>query len=105
MTTYNHDVIRRAYPNAVTIEDGFGVKDANGNQIQIDQALVDAAAVIVAKEQAIEQVRRKRAAAYAAESDPIFFKAQRGEATMDDWRTAVASIQLSIPYPDEEVTP
>lgn len=105
MTTYNHDAIRRAYPNAVTIEDGFGVKDANGNQIQIDQALVDAAAVIVAKEQAIEQVRRKRAAAYAAESDPLFFKAQRGEATMDDWRTAVASIQLSIPYPDEEVTP
>lgn len=104
MTTYNHDAIRKAYPNAVTIEDGFGVKDANGNQIQIDQAQVDAAAVIVAKEQAIEQVRRKRAAAYAAESDPLFFKAQRGEATMDDWRTAVASIQLSFPYPDEEVT-
>lgn len=104
MTTYNHDAVRKAYPNAVTIEDGFGVKDANGNQIQIDQAQVDAAAVIVAKEQAIEQVRRKRAAAYAAESDPLFFKAQRGEATMDDWRTAVASIQLSFPYPDEEVT-
>ena len=101
----NHEAIRRAYPNAVTIDDGTGAFDANGNQIQIDQALVDAAAVIVAKEQAIEQVRRKRAAAYAAESDPLFFKAQRGEATMDDWRTAVASIQLSIPYPDEEVTP
>ena len=101
----NHEAIRRAYPNAVTIDDGTGAFDANGNQIQIDQALVDAAAVIVAKEQAIEQVRRKRAAAYAAESDPIFFKAQRGEATMDEWRTAVASIQLSIPYPDEEVTP
>ena len=99
----NHEAIRRAYPNAVTIDDGTGAFDANGNQIQIDQALVDAAAVIVAKEQAIEQVRRKRAAAYAAESDPLFFKAQRGEATMDDWRTAVASIQLSIPYPDEEV--
>ena len=101
----NHEAIRRAYPNAVTIDDGTGAFDINGNQIQIDQALVDAAAVIVAKEQAIEQVRRKRAAAYAAESDPLFFKAQRGEATMDDWRTAVASIQLSIPYPDEEVTP
>ena len=49
------------------------------------------------------QVRANRAAAYAAESDPIFFKAQRGEATMDDWRTAVAAIQLSFPYPNEEV--
>jgi len=35
MTTYNHDAIRKAYPNAVTIEDGFGVKDADGNQIEL----------------------------------------------------------------------
>lgn len=49
----------------------------------------------------INEIRAKRAAAYAAESDPIFFKAQRGEATMDDWRTAVAAIQLSFPYPTE----
>lgn len=101
---YNIDAIAKVYPNAVRISETYGAFDANGNQIQIDQALVDAAAVIVTKEQAIEQVRRKRAAAYAAESDPLFFKAQRGEATMDDWRTAVASIQLSIPYPDEKVT-
>ena len=47
--------------------------------------------------------RQSRASAYAIESDPIFFKAQRGEATMDDWRTAVAAIQLSFPYPNEEV--
>ena len=55
-------------------------------------------------EQPRKEIRAKRAAAYAAESDPIFFKAQRGEATMDDWRTTVAAIQLSFPYPDEEVT-
>ena len=101
--TLNHEAIRKAYPNAVTIDDGTGAFDAEGNQVQLDQAKVDAAAVIVAKEQALETARRKRAAAYAAESDPIFFKAQRGEATMDDWRTAVAAIQLSFPYPDEEV--
>jgi len=103
--TLNHEAIYKAYPNVVTIDDGTGAFDADGNQVQLDQAKVDAAVVIVAKEQAIEQVRRNRAAAYAAESDPIFFKAQRGEATMDDWRTAVAAIQLSFPYPDEEVTP
>lgn len=103
--TLNHEAIRKAYSNVVTIDDGTGAFDADGNPVQLDQARVDAAAVIVAKEQALETARRKRAAAYAAESDPIFFKAQRGEATMDDWRTAVAAIQLSFPYPDEEVTP
>lgn len=101
----NHAAIYRAYPNVITIDDGTGAFDADGNQVQLDQAKVDAAAVIVAKEQALETAQRNRAAAYAAESDPIFFKAQRGEATMDDWRTAVAAIQLSFPYPDEEVTP
>ncbi len=100
----NHEAIYKAYPNVVTIDDGTGAFDADGNQVQLDQAKVDAAAVIVVKEQALETARRNRATAYAAESDPIFFKAQRGEATMDDWRTAVAAIQLSFPYPDEEVT-
>ena len=39
-----------------------------------------------------------RAAAYASESDPIFFKAQRGEATMDAWNAKVAEIKARFPY-------
>lgn len=97
----NHEAIRRAYPNVVTIDDGAGAFDAAGNPVELDQAKVDAAAIIVSREQAIAQVRRNRAIAYATESDPIFFKAHRGEATMIDWKTAVAAIQLSYPYPDE----
>ncbi len=56
----NHDAIRRAYPNAVTIDDGTGVFDADGNQIALDQALVDAAAIEVAAELALGDLRRKR---------------------------------------------
>lgn len=48
-----------------------------------------------------EEIRAKRIEAYRNESDPWFFKAQRGEVTMDDWRVMVASIQLTYPYPDE----
>jgi len=40
-----------------------------------------------------------RAAAYATESDPLFFKAQRGEATMDEWLALVAEIKTRYPYP------
>jgi hypothetical protein len=60
MTTYNHDAIRKAYPNAVTIEDGFGVKDADGNPIILDQILVDAAAAEIAAEQVLVRLRHKR---------------------------------------------
>ena len=46
----NHQAIRRAYPNAVTIDDGFGAFDADGNQITLDQSRVDAAAAEVSIE-------------------------------------------------------
>ena len=56
----NHKAIYRAYPNAVTIDDGAGAFDAEGNQIELDQALVDAAAVEVAAEFAAAALRRER---------------------------------------------
>lgn len=44
-----------------------------------------------------------RQAAYASESDPIFFMAQRGEATVEEWTAKVAEIKARYPYPTEEV--
>jgi len=47
----------------------------------------------------LEQQQAARAAAYAKEADPLFFKAQRGEATMDEWLALVAEIKTRYPYP------
>jgi hypothetical protein len=44
-----------------------------------------------------QQAERQRAAAYVAESDPLFFKAQRGEATMEEWQSKVAEIKTRYP--------
>jgi hypothetical protein len=44
-----------------------------------------------------EQAQRQRATAYVAESDPLFFKAQRGEATMQEWQSKVAEIKAKYP--------
>jgi hypothetical protein len=38
-----------------------------------------------------------RRAAYIAEADPLFFKAQRGEATMEEWQAKVADIKARFP--------
>jgi len=43
----------------------------------------------------------KRAAAYNTEADPLFFKAQRGEATVEEWQAKVAEIKARFPYPSE----
>jgi hypothetical protein len=42
-----------------------------------------------------------RADAYRAEADPLYFKAQRGEATNDEWLAKVAEIKARFPYPSE----
>ena len=96
----NHEAIYKAYPNAAHISDSAGAFDADGKQIQIDQALVDAAAIEVAAKQALATAKENRAAAYRSEADPLFFKAQRGEATTDEWTAKVAEIKARFPYPD-----
>lgn len=48
-----------------------------------------------------EEQEAHRKAAYASESDPIFFMAQRGEATIAEWEAKVAEIKAAYPYPNE----
>ena len=68
--------------------------DADGNPVAYDRQAVEAKAAQM-------QAQQQRAAAYAAEADPLFFKAQRGEASMDDWTAAVEAIRARFPYPSE----
>ena len=50
--------------------------------------------------QALEPARvagENRHQAYINEADPLFFKAQRGEATMEEWQAKVAEIKARFP--------
>jgi len=102
--TLNHEAIRKAYPQVVTIDDGTGAFDADGNPVTLDQAWVDAAAVVVAQEQALATAKRNRSAAYAAESDPLFFKAQAGEVDQAEWLAKREEIRARFPYPTEVIS-
>jgi len=95
----NHLAIYHAYPQVVAIYDDRGAFDAAGNQVELDSAVVDAAAVVVAQEQALKTAQSSRAAAYVAEADPLFFQANRGEATMEEWRAKIDEIRARYPYP------
>lgn len=44
-----------------------------------------------------EAAKRDRAQAYREESDPLFFKAQRGEATTEEWLAKVQEIKSRFP--------
>ena len=56
----------------------------------------------ISDEEKLESARNSRAAAYRLEADPLFFKAQRGEATTDEWSAKVAEIKARFPYPGGE---
>jgi len=90
---YFTSAIYELYPNVVRTvgEEAF---DADGNPVAYDRQAVEAKAAQM-------QAQQQRAAAYAAEADPLFFKAQRGEASMDDWTAAVEAIRTRFPYPSE----
>jgi len=90
---YFTEAIYALYPNVVRTvgEEAF---DADGNPVAYDRQAVEAKAAQM-------QAQQQRAAAYAAEADPLFFKAQRGEASMDDWTAAVEAIRARFPYPSE----
>jgi hypothetical protein len=45
----------------------------------------------------VAQAEAQRAEAYRTESDPLFFKVQRGEATMEQWLAKVAEIKVRYP--------
>lgn len=46
-----------------------------------------------------KKAENNRARAFSEEADPLFFKAQRGEATIAEWETKVAEIRARYPYP------
>jgi hypothetical protein len=66
--------------------------DPKPTQTEMDAQWPEVNAIIAAR-----QASRKRQQAYIAEADPLFFKAQRGEATMEEWQAKVAEIKTRFP--------
>lgn len=80
-----------------------------GTPIQVNDKWVQTWIVQEASYEEIEQrkaeelfsQKMQRAAAYREEADPIFFKAQRGESTIQEWENKVQEIRDRYPYISE----
>jgi len=90
---YHHEAIYQVHPNAVRIDDSLGAFDADGNQITIDTDAVNAAATAIDAQKLVDYVDMRRQADYVNESDPLFFKYQRGEIEKSVWEAKVAEIK------------
>ena len=98
----NHEAIYRAYPNAVTIDDGIGAFDADGNKIELDQALVDAAAAEIQAELDATQYQRDRKPEYpdlADLADALYWSNQGDNTKLDEYYAKVSAVKTKYPKP------
>mgnify|MGYP007046847307 CR=1 FL=1 len=91
------DAILSLCPGAEWVLRGDDLEWLDTNQTQPTDAEITAE---VARLTALEPARiatENRRSAYIVEADPLFFKAQRGEATVEEWQAKVAEIKTRFP--------
>jgi hypothetical protein len=83
----NHKAIYALYPQVVTVDDGAGASDAQGNKVSIDEAAV--AAWVDP-----EAYKGQRAAAYPSMADQLDLLYHGG---FDTWKAAITAIKEEYP--------
>lgn len=58
---------------------------------------IENAVLLLQTQEPIKVAEQNRLLAYRNESDPLFFKAQRGEASIDEWKSKVLEIKIRFP--------
>ena len=95
----DHEAIRKAYPTAVTIDDGAGAFDASGNPVSLNNSTVAAARVTLDAEAAAVKYKTDRADTYASIPDQLdmqYWDAVNGTTT---WKDHVAKVKSENPKP------
>ena len=105
--TLDHDAIRKAYPNVVTIDDSGQIEDASGNQVTIKQSEVDAARVTLDAEAAAVKYKTDRTtdgstiyASFGDQLDMLYKDMVAGKLdTTGTWATHIKAVKDANPKP------
>jgi hypothetical protein len=89
----NHKAIRSLYPNVVTIDDGAGAFDAQGNQVEIDMTAVNAWIDL-------EAYIAKRQAEYPPITDYLDGVVKGNQAQIDAYIAACQAVKTKYPKPE-----
>jgi hypothetical protein len=83
----NHDAIRALYSNVVSVDDGAGAFDKDGNKVTIDMAAVNAWVDP-------DTYKYQRAKAYPSIPDQLDLLYHGG---MDAWKAAITAVKEEFP--------
>ena len=99
-----HEAIYATHPNVVSIDDGAGAFDAEGNAVAIDEALVEPEVARLIAEQPAKEARVKRDR-LLTESDWVTIRAtDTGDPVPTEWldyRQALRDITEQTGFPEE----
>ena len=103
----DHEAIRKAYPSAVTINDGTGAFDASGNLISLTQSNIDAARVTLDAEAAAVKYKTDRTTngsttydSFGNQLDMLYADMLAGKLdTTGTWATHIKAVKDANPKP------
>ena len=103
----DHDAIRKAYPDAVTIDDGTGAFKADGSQITLVQSDIDAARVTLDNEALAVKYKTDRTtngsttyASFGDQLDMLYKDIVAGKLdTTGTWATHIKAVKDTNPKP------
>jgi hypothetical protein len=89
----NHKAIFKLYSNVVTVDDTAGAFDAQGNQVEIDLAAVNAWVDP-------DTYKYQRAAEYPPAADYLDAVVKGDQAQIDDYIAACQAVKTKYPKPE-----
>ena len=103
----DHEAIRKAYPDAVTIDDGTGAFKADGSQITLVQSDIDAARVTLDAEAAAVKYKTDRTTdgsttydSFGNQLDMLYADMLAGKLdTTGTWATHIKAVKDANPKP------
>tara|TARA_R100001510_G_scaffold1987_1_gene1575 strand:- start:19 stop:306 length:288 start_codon:yes stop_codon:yes gene_type:complete len=90
------EAIRKAYPDAVTIDDGTGAFKADGSKINLVQSKIDTARTTLNAEAAAIAYQGQRKAEYPSIEDQLDDIYHNG---IDAWKATIKTIKDKYPKP------
>ena len=96
MANLDHEAIRKAYPNAITIDDSTGAFDKDGKSITLDNTKVTAARKEIDDAYAAKKYQRDRAAEYPSVVDQLDLIYHSG---IDAWKAKIKETKDKYPKP------
>ena len=102
MANLDHAAIRKAYPDAVTIDDGFGVFDKDNKLISVEQSKIDTARTTLNTEAAkiaYQSVRQPLYPSLGDFADAMYWNSKGDSSKLTAYYAACEKVKTDNPKP------